>query len=431
MTTAEAMQIVRKGAGTQFDPAIVALLEKHFVELEEQARQQITSMEPLNTDLVIERGAAPGAGFQPEQATATSTAGRDEDTPERKQTDSLNLIAAASQEAKAIFELSQMLGSSLSAKETSSMMSKRLQPLIPFDCFAVYLKSEGRLTTQFLDGANAKAFSEEPMPIGEGLSGWVAHSERPIVNGNPTVEANLIPKNGIYTEKSSALSIPLFDVNGVVFGVLTIYAAQYGAFSNDHIRILQAIESKFSLSLTNALRFRTAEVDAKIDHLTQLPNLRHFFSLIDGEFERAKTQEAQFALVVCDLNSFKAVNDRYGHLTGNQLLRMIADAFQQCCQPGEVVARMGGDEFVFFFPSLTQRSAYQQLGMIEAAVQTARAQLDVETNVSSSIGVAFFPQDGNSAEQLLGVADRRMYLQKQSASVVRIDDRRHELAASA
>jgi GAF domain-containing protein len=78
----------------------------------------------------------------------------------------------------------------------------------------------------------------------------------------------------LFTETSSAISIPLLDPDGGVFGVLTLYSVANAAFSKDHLRILEAIESKFSLSLQNALRFRIAETDAQIGHPAQLPNVQ-------------------------------------------------------------------------------------------------------------------------------------------------------------
>jgi GAF domain-containing protein len=278
MPIEEAMAFVKSKAGTQFDPAVVELLGEHYLALEEMARQQIQEMEPLKTDLFIERGAAPGAGFEPEQdgQGVGESKGTRTESADSLATKSLNLIAAASQEAKAVFEMSQALGTSLSGRETSAMMSRRLQPLIPFDCFAVYLKSEESVIAQYIDGSLAHAFSAQHIPFGEGLSGWVAQNERPIVNGNPTVEPNFVAESGAFTENSSALSIPLLDANGVLFAVLTVYSARHAAFSKDHLRILQAIQSKFSLSLENASRFRLAEKDARIDHLTQLVNMRYF-----------------------------------------------------------------------------------------------------------------------------------------------------------
>ena len=416
----EAMAHIRSRAGTQFDPQIVELLDKHYIQLEELARQRIVGMEPLKTDMLVPRGAAPGAGFEPEHSSAIPA--DHEEFSEEEAADpastlhypSLNLIAAASQEAKAVFEMSQMLGSSLSARETSSMMSRHLQSLIPYDCFVVYLKSDESLSPQFIDGRHARAFSTRRTPVGEGLSGWVAHNGHPIVNGNPTVEPNYVAETGLFSATSSALSLPLCDPNGVIFGALTLYSAAGAAFSRDHLRILQAIESKFSLSLQNARRFVVAETDAKIDHLTKLPNMRHFLEQVEAEVEKARPAGQHFAIAVCDLNSFKAVNDRYGHQKGDQMLRLIADAFRNGCRPADTVARMGGDEFVFLFPSMDTQSAHRPLAILEQAVNQACASLNLEVNVSTSVGMSFYPEDGNCAEDLLGTADRRMYLQKQA-----------------
>jgi diguanylate cyclase (GGDEF)-like protein/putative nucleotidyltransferase with HDIG domain len=412
----EAMAFVKSKAGTQFDPEVVRLLERHYLEIEQMARRQIQEMEPLNTDLLVERGAAPGAGFEPEQGAPAS---RKYERSSRNESDvlaaeSLSLIAAASREAKAVLELSQMLGTSLSTRETSAMMSKRLQPLIPFDCFAVYLRSEESVKAQYIDGALAHAFSSQHIPLGEGLSGWVAQNERPIVNGNPTMESNYVVESSMLTENSSALSIPLFDSTGLPFGVLTVYASKHAAFSKDHLRILEAIQSKFSLSLENAFRFRNAEADSRIDHLTQLVNMRYFSQQISAQVEKARAAGHRFAVGVCDLNSFKAVNDRHGHLKGNDLLRAIAEGFRECSGPADIVARMGGDEFAFLFPTMDESVTGSQLNKLDDAVQRACTGLRIEASISSSIGIAYYPEDGETAEELLGKADREMYLSKQS-----------------
>jgi diguanylate cyclase (GGDEF)-like protein/putative nucleotidyltransferase with HDIG domain len=418
MPLEEVMAFIKTKAGTQFDPDVVRLLEERYLELEELARQQIEEMEPLKTDLLIERGAAPGAGFEPGHGGSHSAEERNRvarhASADALAAKSLSLIAAASQEAKAVYELSQMLGTSLSTRETSAMMSLRLQLLIPFDCFAVYLKSEESVKAQYIDGALAHAFSSQHIPLGEGLSGWVALNERPIVNGNPTMEANYVVESGMLTENSSALSVPLFDSTSAVFGVLTVYSSKHAAFSKDHLRILEAIQPKFSLSLENAFRFRNAEADSRIDHLTQLVNMRYFSQQINAQVENARASGHRFAVGVCDLNSFKAVNDRHGHMKGNDLLRAIAEGFRACSRSTDVVARMGGDEFAFLFPAMDESLTGSHLKKLDEAVQRACAGLRIEAPISSSIGIAYYPDDGETAEELLGKADREMYKSKQS-----------------
>jgi putative nucleotidyltransferase with HDIG domain len=226
----KAMEFVKSRAGIQFDPVVVQLLEEHFPALEEMARKQIEEVEPLKTDLFIERGAAPGAGFEAEQDTQAS-------------------VPAPNEEAKAVIELSQALGASVDMREAGAILCVRLRPLIPFDCFAVYRKRDDFVVAQYIGGESARAFSAEPIPVGEGVSGWVAQSGRAIVNGNPTVEPSFLSGGGLFTAQSSALSVPLIDADGAVFGAIAVYSAKPVAFSKDHLRILEAIQPAFSHSM--------------------------------------------------------------------------------------------------------------------------------------------------------------------------------------
>ena len=238
----EAMAFVRARAGIQFDPEIVELLARNYLALEEKARQQIGQIEPLKTNMTILRGAAPGAGFEPERH------------PEAGQE-----VGEA-----ALAELGRMLAGAASAQEMKSVLSNRLNALIPHQGVAVYLRSREFLLPQFINGSLARAFSMGQMPLGAGLSGWVAEHARPIVNGNATVEPNYISESGLLTATSSALSVPLLNASGSVFGVITLYSAAGAAFSKDHLRILESLESSLSQALQRALGFSNEEKEAKV-----------------------------------------------------------------------------------------------------------------------------------------------------------------------
>ena len=246
----EAMALVKRNAGTQFDPVVVQLLETHYPELEMRARQQSREIEALKTDIFIERGAAPGAGFEAGPHSTGSVPG-----------DSLVVstipieVVPDSHVIAAIRKLNAMLEGACigSAGDLCARMSAALRPLIAFDCFAVFRKCDDSAVVLYKDGPCAGAFSDAPLPVGPGLSGWVVESGRPIVNGNPTVETSLRPGHGPFTADSSALSIPLFDPSGSVFGALTVYSRNRAAFSSEHLQMLQALEPKFSLALGNAI----------------------------------------------------------------------------------------------------------------------------------------------------------------------------------
>ncbi len=415
----QAMAFVRSKAGIQFDPVVVKLLEERYLGLEEMARQQIEEVEPLKTDLFIERGVAPGAGFAQEQGAEGAEKASDAGACAQPRLGLLGRIAAAAQEAKSLLELEQAMGTSLSPAELSAMVCARLQPLLPFECLVVYRKQDDAVIPLYSGGRSASAFSAQPIPAGEGLSGWVAQSARPIVNGNPTVEPNYLSGSGSFAGSSSALSIPLFNLSGAILGVLTVCSSKQAAFAKDDLRVLQAIEPRFSLALENTLRYQFAPMapfqEPKTDALTQLSNLGRFLERTDAELESARAKAQSFAVIACDLRSFRKVNDGYGYAAGNQLLRSIARGFRDCCGPDDTVARIGGDEFAFLFPAMDASSADAQLEILHLVVERMCAGQQIETGLSLSVGSAFYPQDGDGAEELLAKAERRLEIDRRNS----------------
>ena len=109
---------------------------------------------------------------------------------------------------------------------------------------ALYLKRGEFVVPQWMAGDGAHAFSMRPIPAGEGLSGWVAQSRRAILNGNPTVEPNHLAGSGLFSPSSSALSVPLFDADRSIVAVLTVYSSRPAAFSKEHLRILESVQSR-------------------------------------------------------------------------------------------------------------------------------------------------------------------------------------------
>ena len=110
--------------------------------------------------------------------------------------------------------------------------------------------------------------------------------------------------------------------------MLTLYHAERDAFTKDHLRILMAVSSKLALAVENALKYQQAESSAATDYMTSLPNARSLFLHLDAEISRCRRQESPLAVLVCDLNGFKQVNDRFGHLEGNRILRIVAAKLQ-------------------------------------------------------------------------------------------------------
>jgi diguanylate cyclase (GGDEF)-like protein/putative nucleotidyltransferase with HDIG domain len=400
----EVMQRLTAESGKSFDPKVVDVLRKRYRTLENLAlaRSAEDGNLALPSQLKITRGPAPAAGF--ENAAVSDSPGREATF--------LSSIAAARQEAQSLFELSQDLGASLSLGETLSVFSVKLKPMVPYDAIAIYILRDDVLIPEYVNGDNYRLFASLRIPFGDGLSGWVAQNKKPIVNGNPSVEPGYLNDPDKFSTLRSALALPLEGVSGVI-GVLALYRAEKDAFTSDHLRILLAVSGKMALAIENALKYQQAESSATTDYLTGLPNARSLFLQLDRELARCKRDNASLTLMVCDMNGFKKINDRFGHLEGNRVLRLFAQALKDSCREYDYVARMGGDEFVVIAPGLAADAAAKKVEQIRPLARQAGFEVCGEEILSLSVGVAVSPEDGNDAEQLLTQADRRMYVEKQ------------------
>jgi len=406
----DAMKVVQKESGTSFDPRVVDVLAKHYVALEKMAKES-RSAGPmkLSKDVKVERGLAPAAGFEA-AAPNVRTAGS---TPAAQATDFLGMIGAARQEVQALFEISQDLGNSLSLDETLSLLGVRLRRIVPHHGLAIWVQRSGTLMPEFVAGDDFRLFSSLQIPVGAGLSGWVAENRKAILNGNPSVESGYLNDPTKFSQLRSALAVPLEGTGGVV-GVLTLYHSDRDAFTKDHLRILLAINGKIAISIENALRFRQVETSSTTDYLTGLPNARSLFVQLDAELSRSRRSEQPIAVLTLDLSGFKQVNDRCGHLEGNRALRAVGAALRSACREYDQVARMGGDEFVLVLPGARAGEINAKFEQIRSAISQVSNEMFSGQMLSASIGAAYYPEDGNNADELLSVADRRMYSEKQS-----------------
>jgi GAF domain-containing protein len=396
MSLEQAMAFVKSKAGTQFDPMVVQLLEEHFQDLEDLARRTIDEIEPLPTDLFIERGAAPGAGFASE---APEAPGAGSPSSSQARLDPLDLVVHATRESRAVFELGRLLGAAIAPEALCAIVAERMRLLVPYDCFAVYVKRDDSLTARFLAGPLANAFSTQPIPLGEGLSGWVADSERPIINGNPIVEPNFESGNQLITENSSALSIPLFNLEGVAFAVLTLYARAQAAFSKDHLRVLQALESNFALALENAFKAASMQPPTQ-SGLAVFSNPHEFVVAVESTAEAARLHRARFGVGLCTIASPSSAGE-------NAHLQAVAAQLRQCSI--QHVCRLSDNECEFLFSTEDEDTAAKLASVFEGTARRALAEAGSAANISVSVGTALYPQDGESVELLLGTANRRMH----------------------
>jgi putative nucleotidyltransferase with HDIG domain len=250
----EAMAKVVADAGKSFDPKVVAILNRRYIELEKLANQEPLQAPPkLSTDIKVERGSAPAAGFAESADSDSNTLKPGEDAISR--------VAAAREQSREILQFVRQPGASLRAEDIFSLLAVRLKHLVPQDSMAVYCPTDGTLAAEFVSGENFRLFSSLKIPEGEGLSGWVAQNHKAILNGNPSVEPGYLNDPMKFSTLRSALAVPLEGPAGVA-AVLALYRAGQDAFTEDDLRVVEAIGSGLGIAIATARKPKASGIGA-------------------------------------------------------------------------------------------------------------------------------------------------------------------------
>jgi putative nucleotidyltransferase with HDIG domain len=211
----EAIKIVESEAGKAFDPRVVSILKRRYIELERMATSGRTHEKTkLSTDLKIVRGNAPAAGFE--------TTGRD----------LMNFHHSLAAE--------DVLSGCTDRETAFAMLRTSVRQIVPYDVLVLYRKSGEYLAPENLDGEDFRLFGSLEIPLGMGLSGWVAENAKSIINGNPAVEPGYLNDPSKFSTLRSALAVPL-EAQGRVVGVLSLYRLQRDAFANEDLTRLLSL----------------------------------------------------------------------------------------------------------------------------------------------------------------------------------------------
>jgi diguanylate cyclase (GGDEF)-like protein len=158
---------------------------------------------------------------------------------------------------------------------------------------------------------------------------------------------------------------------------------------------------------------------AASDPLTGLANYRHLVDVLDSEIKRSKRTSREFALLLFDVDGLKLINDRHGHMVGSQALCRLADVLSSCCRDIDTSARFGGDEFALVLPETGGKAA----NGVARRICESLANDEKGPKLSVSVGVAVYPQNGETIERLLCEADSGLYARKQQ-KILPVDSRR-------
>ena len=210
-----------------------------------------------------------------------------------------------------------------------------------------------------------------------------------------------------------SLAVPV-RVGGQVLGVLEVRCERARAREAEWIPALADVGSLLALFLKRQRAEADLQRFARYDSLTGLPNRSFFLDTLERTLSRAGRQRTRSALVFLDLDGFKAVNDGLGHAAGDTVLQTMSDRLRAGTRSSDLVARIGGDEFIVLVQNLARAddAALVARGLLDRLARPCRAD-DHDVTLSASAGISVYPEDGTDADTLLRNADLAMYRAKQ------------------
>ena len=216
----------------------------------------------------------------------------------------------------------------------------------------------------------------------------------------------------MFVESASRMSIPLISF-GQTLGVLTLHSSQRNAFRESELQSLESVADICASSIQNAHYVERIRQLSYLDGLTGIFNRRFFELRIMEEIERARRCGTGLAVVIADIDQFKKLNDEFGHLLGDEVLRQVSSLFHQQLRKIDVVCRYGGEEFAIL---LTNTNAQHALSVIEKLRRLVEGWPfpGVPRTVTISAGIAAFPEHGTTRDELIRAADTGLYAAKQA-----------------
>lgn len=319
---------------------------------------------------------------------------------EQRRASQLEAINAIAKQTTAVLDLKDLLDKVCSLV-LESFPVDHVSVLLKEDDFLVMRAHHGRLTPSIAD--------DERLPANRGLWSEAFNTGKTVADGNLALAPNRIET---FKESRSRMCIPLISF-GQTLGVLVLDSMRVEAFNPADARPLESVADICATAIQNAHYVDRVRHLANIDGLTGIFNRRYFEKQIADELERSRRYDTELTVMMVDIDHFKRLNDEFGHLLGDEVLRQVSSIFSQQLRKNDVVCRYGGEEFAILLP---QTSCQQAMAVAEKLRRVVEAWQfpGVPRPVTISAGIASCPAHGSTRDDVVKAADAALYTAKQA-----------------
>ncbi|HWP84259.1 MAG TPA: sensor domain-containing diguanylate cyclase, partial [Terriglobia bacterium] len=324
-------------------------------------------------------------------------------------------------ELSVFHEVGKALTSTLDLNEVLQTIMEKISSFFRPDTWSLLMVDEEtqELYFEIAIGEGAEALRHVRLRKDEGIAGWVTTHGEPLVVPNVATDPRFAPRMDAITnfQTRSVVCVPIRGREKVL-GVIELinYVAEISLSEDDLFR-LQALADYAAIAIENARYVQRIHELTITDDCTKLYNSRHLHSILEAEVYRSTRYHYEFSLIFIDLDYFKRVNDRYGHLMGSKLLSELGQLIKRHLRLIDFGFRYGGDEFVVLLPQTPKRSAINVARRLHRLIgrHSFLASEGLNVQLTASLGIASFPDDAQNKDDLIRLADQAMYLVKDNS----------------
>jgi len=309
--------------------------------------------------------------------------------------------------------LTAIVTSSVNIETIFEGFAQELKKVVGFDWATITLIDGNELYFLALSSTIGTPWQrEERIPLEGTATEWICRERKTVY------EADLARYQRFWTGEHhlkhgarSIVYLPL-SIKDQIIGSLIVASNRPDAYSAKQIRLLEQVALQIATPIENSQLYARAEQRSRIDELTGLLNRRHFEEGLKEEVSRHSRYGNAFSILMLDLDNFKTYNDTYGHPSGDKLLNQIGKIIESCTRSIGRAFRYGGDEFIMILPQTTTENAYRVAERVRG--QIAEGMENKAITVTCSIGLAGYPSDGVTPDQLVDASDTALYHAKRT-----------------
>ena len=318
---------------------------------------------------------------------------------------------------KVLNNIARIISSSLQIEEVFDAFATEMKKLIAFDRLSVaFLDASGSYLRFFASGSRTDSGwgMESLVPVVGTGPGWVVLNETHFIHPDTQSQQRFIEDQFLYEDGIRSYILLPLDSRGHVAGTFGVGSKEKHAFSEKDLPLLTQLSKQIAVAIENVKLYQQTKETSILDDVSSLFNFRYFHQALERELKLVTRHKSRLSLLFIDLDKFKQINDSHGHLRGSKVLREVGFLLRAAIRETDIAARYGGDEFVVILPDTDYPQAKRLGERIRQLIlaTTYLKEEGINARIGASIGLSTFPTEAPTKEELIQLADERMYRDK-------------------